>query len=278
MTINLQGELLDLTTPKVMGILNCTPDSFSDGGKYMTEKNLLLQTEKMLSEGASIIDVGGASSKPNAAVVSIAEESNRIKKAISAIKKYFPNAKISIDTFHSEVASIAISEGACMVNDISAGQIDHQMMPFIANSKIPYLIMHSRGTPQNMQLQTHYDNILLDIFQFLNQKINLAHSLGIIDVIVDIGIGFAKKNEQNFHLLKNLSYFKNLNKAILIGISRKSLIYNTLGVLPQDSIHGTTALNMVALQNGANLLRVHDVKEAMQTIALFVELNKILKE
>lgn len=273
-SICLEGKIIDLSKPIVMGILNCTPNSFYDGGKFTDEKSIINQVEKMLEEEASIIDVGGASSKPNIEETPLELEISRISFAIKVIKKYFPASYISIDTYRSEVAQIALSQGACMINDISAGELDSKMLPLVAQSKVPYIGMHMKGNPQNMQQNTHYEDILIEMYHYFSHKISYAHDLGINDFILDVGFGFAKKSEQNFHILKNLAYFKNLNKILLVGISRKSMIYNTLGISANESLNGTTALNMVALQNGANILRVHDVKEAVETVKLFNELNK----
>lgn len=273
-SICLEGKIIDLSKPIVMGILNCTPNSFYDGGKFTDEKSIVNQVEKMLEEEASIIDVGGASSKPNIEETPLELEISRISFAIKVIKKYFPASYISIDTYRSEVAQIALSQGACMINDISAGELDSKMLPLVAQSKVPYIGMHMKGNPQNMQKNTHYEDILIEMYHYFSHKISYAHDLGINDYILDVGFGFAKKSEQNFHILKNLAYFKNLNKILLVGISRKSMIYNTLGISANESLNGTTALNMVALQNGANILRVHDVKEAVETVKLFNELNK----
>lgn len=273
-TINIKGEILDLSLPIVMGILNITPDSFYDGGMLKSEKDILQKSEKMLADGASILDIGGASSKPGAAEVSEHEEISRIKPAIQYIIKYFPEAKISIDTFRSEVAKVAVCEGASMINDISGGELDKNMFSVVSNLKVPYVCMHIKGTPQNMQQNTHYDAILKEIYSYFSHKIKALTELGVNDIIIDLGFGFAKNSEQNFAILKNLLYFDNLDKVMLVGISRKSMIYNTLGVLPHESLNGTTALHMVALQNGASILRVHDVKEAVETIKLY---NKIKK-
>lgn len=272
-SINLNGELLDLSQPIVMGILNTTPDSFYDGGRYVNEKSILKQVEKILIEGASIIDVGGASSKPNAIVISIEEEKKRVENTIKCIKKHFNDCKISIDTYRSEVAQVAINEGVSIINDISGGELDEKMFELLAKYKMPYVVMHMRGNPQNMQENTKYDDILKEIYLFLYNKIQKLHQIGIKDVFIDIGFGFSKKIEQNFHILNNLTYFKHLNKPLLVGLSRKSMIYNTLNVSSEEALNGTTALNMVALQNGASVLRVHDVKEAIQTIKLFNQLN-----
>lgn len=273
-TINLKGECIDLSTPIVMGILNVTPDSFYDGGKLKSDKDILEKVEKMLAEGATIIDVGGASSKPGATEVSENEEINRIKPAIKTIIKKFPDAKISIDTFRSSVAKVAISEGACMVNDISGGELDKNMFLTVADLKVPYVCMHMKGTPQNMQQHTDYEDIIKEIYSYFSHKLMQLTELGVHDIIIDLGFGFSKKIEQNFVILKNLMYFEKLDKVILVGISRKSMIYKTLGILPDESLNGTTALHMVALQNGASILRVHDVKVAVETIKLYKNLYK----
>lgn len=269
MTINCNGSLIDLATPKVMGILNLTPNSFFDGGKYESNSNLILsQTEKMLTDGATFIDIGGYSTKPNADFVSQEEEINRVLPAIKAILQHFPSAILSIDTFRASVAALAIDHGVAMVNDISAGNLDPKMMQTIANHNVPYIMMHTRGTPNSMQTLCDYDNLLVDLFHYFTQKINTARSFGIQDLILDPGFGFAKTLDQNFQILKNLSYFESLNLPILVGISRKSMVYNSLETTANEALNGTTVLNTLALNQGAKILRVHDVKQAKEAIIL----------
>ncbi|MFD1614360.1 dihydropteroate synthase [Gelatiniphilus marinus] len=273
MTINCKGQLIDLSSPKVMGILNITPDSFYDGGSYKNEKDILNRVEKMLNEGATFIDVGAYSSRPNADHVSETNELKRILPIVNLILKEFPKALLSIDTFRSTVAKPCIEAGACLVNDISAGKLDDNMLPTIAHLKVPYIMMHTRGTPQNMQQYTHYDNLIKDILFYFSERIAAAKQLGIIDMIIDPGFGFAKTLEQNFEVLNQLELFKILDKPLLAGISRKSMIYKTLETSAKDALNGTTVLNTVALQKGASILRVHDVKEAVECVKLVEKLE-----
>ncbi|MFV0572793.1 MAG: dihydropteroate synthase [Xanthomarina gelatinilytica] len=275
MTINCKGNLIDLSTPKVMGILNLTPDSFYDGGKYKNESDILSQVYIMLKSGATFVDIGAYSSRPNATHIEEAEELKRLLPIISLIIKEFPEILISIDTFRSQVAKHGIEAGAALINDISAGKLDENMLPTIATLKVPYIMMHMRGTPQTMQQQTDYKNLMKDILFYFSERIVKAHALGIIDVIIDPGFGFAKTTEQNFELLKHLELLKTLDKAILTGLSRKSMICKTLKNAPKDALNGTTVLNTVALQKGASILRVHDVKEAMECATLLNQLKAV---
>lgn len=273
MTINCNGKLIDLSTPKVMGILNVTPDSFYDGGFYKDQNILIKQVEKMLHDGATFIDIGAYSSKPNANDVSLNEELNRILPIIDLLLKHFPDIIISIDTFRAEVAKQCIAKGAALVNDISAGLLDENMLQTVANLQVPYIMMHMRGTPQTMQQNTDYNSILKDILFYFSERITKARALGINDIIIDPGFGFAKTHEQNFELLKVLELFNITETPLLVGVSRKSMIYKTLNTTATEALNGTTALHMVALQKGAKILRVHDVKEAVECIKLFNELN-----
>ncbi|MAO08303.1 MAG: dihydropteroate synthase [Alteromonas sp.] len=268
MTINCKGTLIDLATPKIMGILNVTPDSFFDGGKHNHERAFLLQAEKMLSEGATFLDIGGYSSRPGAEDVSEVEELNRVIPAVESLLENFPEAIISIDTFRSEVAKKCIEAGAAMVNDISAGNLDPEMMPTVAKLQVPYVAMHMKGTPKTMNSQTQYKNPTQEIVQYFSEKLAAARELGINDIIVDPGFGFAKTTAQNFELLNNLALFKALDVPLLVGISRKSMIYKNLGISPEEALNGTTALHSIALLKGAHILRVHDVKEAMECVKL----------
>ena len=274
MTINCKGQLIDLSRPKIMGILNVTPDSFYDGGSFTSDKNILSQVEKILTEGATFIDVGGQSSKPNAAVVSVYEELNRVVSAIDLILKNFPETIISIDTFNSKVAQIAIENGAAIINDISAGSLDDKMFETIAKLQVPYIMMHLRGTPQTMSKMTNYDDLLKDILFYFSEKVAKARSFGINDLIIDPGFGFAKTLEQNFELLHKLDLFRMLELPILVGISRKSMIYKTLETTARNALNGTSILNTIALSKGANILRVHDVKEAVECVKLYNQLQK----
>lgn len=272
MTINCKGQLIDLLTPKVMGILNLTPNSFFDGGKYKDESSILNQVEKMLFDGTTFVDVGAYSSKPNAEFVSEKEELNRLLPVLKAIIKEFPKTLISVDTFRSRVAKNAVENGACIVNDISAGNLDDDMFQTIADLQVPYIMMHMKGTPQTMQSLANYDNIIKEILFYFSEKVAIARSFGINDIIIDPGFGFAKTTEQNFEVLSNLELFQMLELPFLVGVSRKSMIYKTLETTPEFSLNGTTVLNTIALQKGANILRVHDVKEAVECIKLINQL------
>lgn len=271
-TLNVKGKLVDLSTPVVMGILNITPDSFFSGSRVATENEVLKQAEKMLSEGATFLDVGGYSSRTGAEDISIDEERTRVITAIKAIVKKFPDALISVDTFRASVAREAVEEGACIINDISAGLLDANMFETVASLKVPYIAMHMRGNPQTMNSLTQYQNLISEITDYFIEKTDRLKSLGVNDIIIDPGFGFAKTIDQNFELLAHLDYFKNLNRPILAGLSRKSMIWKTLGITPEEALSGTTALNMTALLKGADILRVHDVKEAVQVIRLFNKL------
>jgi dihydropteroate synthase len=269
MTINCKGQLIDLLTPKVMGILNVTPDSFYDGGRFTAHKEILLQVEKMLQEGATFIDIGGQSSKPNAQLVSVDEELTRVVTVVDLILKNFPQAILSIDTFNSKVAKLCIENGAAIINDISAGMLDNKMMETVAQLQVPYIMMHMKGTPQTMQKLTNYDNLMKELLFYFSERVATARSLGINDLIVDPGFGFAKTIEQNFELLSKLELFDMLELPVLVGLSRKSMIYKTLESISENSLNGTSVLNTLALTKGAKILRVHDVKEAMECVKLY---------
>lgn len=272
-TINCKGKLIDLLTPKVMGIINLTPDSFYDGGKFYSEKDVIYQAQKMLEEGATFLDLGGYSSRPGAKFVSEEDELNRLLPVVKTLIKEFPNVNLSIDTFRSKIAKTCLENGACMINDISAGLLDPQMLGVIANYKVPIVMMHMRGTPETMMLNTNYENLTNDIIYFFSERIAKARALGINDIIVDPGFGFSKKLDQNFELFNNLEQFLFLNTPILIGISRKSMIQKILNTSATESLNGTTALHSIALQKGVSILRVHDVKEAYETISLLQNLK-----
>jgi dihydropteroate synthase len=275
MTINCKGNLIDLATPKVMGILNITPNSFYDGGKFQEESVVLNQVEKMLNEGATFIDIGAYSSKPNAEFVSEEEELQRILPVLQQIIKQFPDiiAIISIDTFRAEVAKQCVLNGAALINDISAGHLDEKMLPTIAELQVPYIMMHMKGNPQTMQSLAHYDDIVKEMIYYFSERIFEARKLGINDLIVDPGFGFAKTLEQNYEVMQKLDIFKQLELPLLVGISRKSMIYKTLETSAQEALNGTTFLNAIALEKGANILRVHDVKEAVEGLKLFEKLT-----
>ncbi|WP_298499626.1 dihydropteroate synthase [uncultured Algibacter sp.] len=268
MTINCKGKLIDLSSPKVMGILNITPDSFYDGGSHKNEVEVLKHVEQMLNQGATFIDVGAYSSRPNADHVSEADELKRILPIVALVLKEFPDILLSIDTFRSNVAKQTIEAGACMINDISAGLLDDNMLQTIAKLKVPYIMMHMRGTPQTMQQQTHYDNLVKEVIFYFTERIAAAKALGINDLIIDPGFGFAKNLEQNFELLNKLELFNMIENPILVGVSRKSMIYKTLKTSAKEALNGTSVLNTIALQKGASILRVHDVKEALECITL----------
>lgn len=273
MTLNCNGNLIDVTIPKVMGILNCTPDSFYDGGNYKSDIQLLSQTEKMLTEGATFIDVGAYSSKPNASFVTEEEEILRLIPVITIILKEFPQTILSADTFRSNVAKIAIENGAAIINDISAGNLDKAMMETVAKLQVPYIMMHMKGAPQTMQSLTQYENIIKELLFYFSEKIALARSFGINDIIIDPGFGFAKTLDQNYELLQKLELFNLLELPLLAGISRKSMIHKTLEITAEDSLNGTTVLNTIALYKGAKILRVHDVKEAVECVKLVGKLR-----
>ncbi len=274
LNINCKGKLIDLSTPKVMGILNVTPDSFFDGGKYKNESEILVQVEMMLNHGATFIDIGGYSSRPNADDVSEEEELNRVIPVIKLILKHFPHALISIDTFRSVVAKQSVETGAALVNDISAGKLDEKMLSTIGKLGVPYVMMHMKGNPKTMQQQTQYDDITKEVIAYFAERIAAAHQEKINDIIIDPGFGFSKTVEQNFELLNQLELLQLTDKPILAGVSRKSMIYKTLNSTSEDALNGTTALHMVALQKGAKILRVHDVKEAIECVTLYNQLQR----
>ncbi len=272
-TLNVNGKLINFSRPKIMGILNVTPDSFYDGFRYTDEALMVKHVEKMILEGADFIDVGGYSTRPGAAEISLTEELSRVIPVIKTISKKFPEIIISVDTFRSEVARQAIDAGACLVNDISGGELDKEMFSTIASLKVPYLLMHSRGTPETMSELTNYENLLKEILDYFHQKIFVLHQLGVKDIIVDPGFGFAKTVGQNFELLSKLGHFQIFGKPIVAGLSRKSLIWRTLKTNPEGALNGTTVLNAIALMKGTSILRVHDVREAYETIQLVNQLN-----
>ena len=273
MNLKIRDKLLNLEQPKIMAILNVTPDSFFDGGKFNTEIKVLKQVEKFINEGADIIDIGGYSSRPGAQNISIETELKRVISNIKLIRKEFPEIFISIDTFRSEVARESYFSGADIINDISGGNLDTEMLKTVGELGAPFILMHMRGNPQNMSLKTNYKNITQDILDYLSNGIELAKENGINDIIIDPGFGFAKNIKQNFTLLNNLKDFKVLNYPILVGISRKSMIYKTLNINVQEALNGTTVLHTVALLKGANIIRTHDVKELMECIKLIDELD-----
>jgi dihydropteroate synthase len=273
MTINCKGHLIDLSTPKVMGILNITPDSFFSESRTQTEEKILQTVERMLKEGATFIDIGGYSSRPGAADISAEEEMQRVLPAVELILKHHPDTLISIDTFRAEVARLGIKAGAAMINDISAGSLDENMMKMVAEYQVPYIMMHMRGTPQNMQKLNEYKDLTQEVIYYFSEKVAEARSYGLNDIIIDPGFGFSKNITQNFELLNKMELLKVLELPVLVGLSRKSTIYKTLNCSPEEALNGTTVLNTIALQKGAGILRVHDIKEAMEAVELVSRLK-----
>ena len=273
MTINCAGKLVDLSTPKIMGILNVTPDSFYDGGVHNSDKKILKHVEKMLNDGAIFIDIGAYSSRPNGINIDENEELNRVVPVLELVNNKFPETIISIDTFRSKVAETCLNSGASIINDISAGEMDKKMMKIIGKYKVPYVMVHMKGNPQNMMNKINYDKMLKEIIQYFSKKINQAISHKINDIIIDPGFGFAKDVNQNFDLLNNMDMLKILEKPLMVGISRKSMIYKSLQTNAKESLNGTTVLNTISLIKGASILRVHDVKEANECVKLINALN-----
>lgn len=268
-TLNCKGKLLVIDKPLVMGIINITSDSFYEGSRSQTVESILSQATKMIGEGADIIDIGGQSTRPGSERISVKEELQRVLSAIETILKNFPETIISVDTYQAIVAEECVRSGAAIINDISAGNMDSEMISTVAKLKVPYICMHMKGTPENMQQQPTYENITKEVLDFFIQKTDECRRAGINDVIIDPGFGFGKTISHNFTLLKELSAFKMLEKPIMAGLSRKSTIYKTLGITAGEALNGTTVLNTLALQNGANILRVHDVKEAKEVVKLY---------
>lgn len=273
MTINCRGTLIDFETPKIMGILNLTPDSFYDGGRYKSDQKILSQVEKMLEEGADFIDIGGQSTRSTSTLLSPSEEADRVVPLLKMISREFPKALFSVDTFYSKVAEQVIQEGAVMINDISGATMDPDILKVVGDLQVPYVLMHMRGTPQTMQDEENliYKNLINDINFYFSQKISRAREFGITDLIIDPGFGFSKTSAQNLQLIKSLYAFKYFDLPILMGVSRKSTICKILSVDPENALNGTTVLNTLSLLNGANLLRVHDVKEARECIKLIAD-------
>lgn len=273
MTINCNGKLIDLSYPKIMGILNVTPDSFFDGGKYHSDKEILLKTEKMLLDGATFIDVGAYSSRPNTKNLSLKDELNRIIPVIYLLIKNFPKIHISIDTFRAKVAEETLNLGACIINDISAGNLDKKMFEVISKYQVPYILMHMKGIPRNMQNNPNYSNVITEITSFFSEKIKKLRSLQINDIILDVGFGFGKTINHNYKILNNLDIFKQFDLPILTGTSRKSMLYKVLNSTPDKMLNATTVSNTILLLNGSNILRVHDVKEATECIKIVNAIN-----
>ncbi|MDR1346710.1 MAG: dihydropteroate synthase [Bacteroidales bacterium] len=268
MTLNLKKQLLSLNPPVVMGILNITDDSFFDGGKYTTEKAIVARAAQILEEGAALIDIGAVSTRPGAAELDEAIENERIKKTVRLILKAFPDALLSIDTWRASVAEMAVNEGAAMINDVSGGAFDANMLKTVAALQVPYCLMHTSAKPDIMQQHIHYNDLLTDILQFTGRQLECLNSLGVHDVIIDPGFGFGKTQAQNYHLMNNLEAFHIFGRPLLVGISRKSMIYKLLQTTPEQALNGTSVLNTLAIERGAHILRVHDVKEAVEVIKI----------
>ncbi len=272
-TLQSRGRLLDLSKPVIMGILNATPDSFYNKGRDSDVAALVQKAGQMLEEGATILDIGGATTKPGAALIGADEELERVIPVIETILKQYPRTWLSVDTYNSRTAKEAVAAGASIINDVSSGDIDGEMVATVATLGVPYIAMHMQGTPQTMQKNPQYSDVVTEVRNYLRHICNTAYNAGITDIIIDPGFGFGKTVEHNFELLRNLHTFRMLGKPILAGLSRKSMVCRTLNVTPEHALNGTTALHMAALQQGANILRVHDVKEAKETITLFQYLN-----
>jgi dihydropteroate synthase len=272
-TLKVRGKLLDLSKPKIMGILNLTPDSFYDGGRNNNLKDALKKTEQILTEGAEIVDVGAYSSRPGAEHISEETESDRLIPVLRAIVNEFPDALLSIDTFRAEIANIAVNEGAGIINDISAGSMDNEMFQTIAKLDVPYIMMHMKGTPQTMASMNDYEDIVTEVCHYFTTRIQTLKKMGVNDLIVDPGFGFAKNLEQNYELLANLEHLKSTGHPVLVALSRKSMIYKLLETDSDNALNGTTAANTIALMKGANILRVHDVKEAIETLKIVNQIN-----
>ena len=273
--INVNGSLLDLSVPCVMGILNITPDSFYAGSRMQTEAEITVRAQQILDEGAGIIDVGAYSSRPNAENVSPHEEMERLRMGLEILRKTHPGAVISVDTFRADVARMCVAEyGVAIINDIAAGEMDTDMFRTVAELNVPYIMMHMQGTPQNMQKHPHYDNLLKEVFLYFAQKVQQLRDLGMKDIILDPGFGFGKTVEHNYELLAHLEEFRVFELPLLVGVSRKSMIYRLLGGTPQDALNGTTVLDTICLLKGADILRVHDVREAVETVKIVEAMRK----
>jgi dihydropteroate synthase len=268
-TLNCKGRLLVVDKPQVMGIINCTPDSFYEGSRFLQKEEALREAEKMLTEGATLLDIGAQSTRPGSTRIGAEEELKRVIDIIESIHTHFPEAILSIDTYFSRVAYEAVRAGASIINDISAGSMDEAMLTIAANLNTPYICMHMKGEPTSMQKDPQYDDITKEVLEFFIHKLEQCKQAGIEDIIIDPGFGFGKTIQHNFRLLKELAAFSILKKPLLLGLSRKSTVYRTLGITAEDALNGTTVLNTIGLINGASILRVHDVKEAMESIKLF---------
>lgn len=275
MYVNVKGRLLDLATPQVMGILNVTPDSFYSGSRMQTEEEIAARARQIIDEGASIIDIGAYSSRPNAEHISAEEEMNRLRTGLDIINRNHPDAIVSVDTFRANVAEQCVRDyGVAIINDISAGEMDEQMFQTVATLGVPYIMMHMQGTPQNMQKEPRYENLIKEVFLYFARKVQQLRDLGAKDIILDPGFGFGKSLEHNYELMAHLEEFRVFELPLLVGVSRKSMIYKFLGGTPQDSLNGTTVLDTVALMKGANILRVHDVREAVESVRIIEKLKE----
>lgn len=267
--INVNGSLMDLSTPCVMGILNVTPDSFYEGSRMQTETEIARRVEQIMEEGAGMIDVGAYSSRPNAENISPREEMERLRMGLAILRKVQPDAVVSVDTFRADVARMCVEEyGVAIINDIAAGEMDKDMFRTVADLNVPYIMMHMQGTPQNMQWHPHYDHLLKEVFLYFAQKVQQLRDLGVKDIILDPGFGFGKTVEHNYELLAHLEEFRLFNLPLLVGVSRKSMIYRLLGTTPEEALNGTTVLDTISLMKGADILRVHDVREAVETVKI----------
>jgi len=273
-TLNVAGKLIDLSTPAVMGIINLTPDSFFEGSRKQHVDDALQQAEKMLNDGAIFLDLGAYSSRPGADDISVQEEMDRLLPVVEAIAKKLPNAVLSVDTFRASVAEAAIKAGAHIINDISGGQLDEDMFTTVAKLKVPYILMHMKGNPKTMTQLAEYDDVFSEVLDYFTSRIHQLKQLGVNDIIIDPGFGFAKKPEHGYELLQRLAEFQQLGLPLLAGVSRKKMIYGTLGITADEALNGTTVLNTIALTKGASILRVHDVKEAVQAVQLFNLVNR----
>ena len=274
-TLNIRGTLTSLDTPLVMGILNVTPDSFYAGSRMQTEIDITHRIEQIVGEGAGIIDVGAYSSRPNAENVSPAEEMERLRMGLGILRKVQPDAVVSVDTFRADVARMCVEEyGVAIINDIAAGEMDGDMFRTVADLNVPYIMMHMQGTPQNMQQNPHYDNLLKEVFMYFARKVQQLRDLGVKDIILDPGFGFGKTVEHNYELLAHLEEFRIFELPLLAGVSRKSMIYRLLGTTPQEALNGTTVLDTICLLKGADILRVHDVREAVETVKIVEAMKK----
>lgn len=267
-TLNIKGKLVSIGDPLVMGIINTSPDSFYPGSRSLTPESVVQKAEEMISSGADILDIGGYSTRPDADDIPVDEEIGRVVPVIEKLSREFPGCLLSVDTFRSAVAEEAVNAGASMINDVSGGQLDPEMFGTAGRLKVPYILMHMKGNPKTMKSMSTYDNLFKDIAVYFNKRISVLHNSGVNDIILDVGFGFAKKIGQNYELLRNLSYFNMFGLPLLAGVSRKSMIYKTLHLTADQAMNGTTVLNTIALLNQASILRVHDVKEAKETITL----------